>query len=124
MTASPLTEIYDRWTVPSYERRIRVLPETKPPATPTYLWGSAGIASNITFAKPPILHIRNELFGDAVTIVTTAAGSNSTPIGTLQPGECVSIPLQGPVVKGTPQGITGVYATCPTETVVACLIRE
>ena len=124
MTASPLTAIYDRWTIPSYERRIRVLPATTPPATPTYLWGSAGIASDITFAKAPILHIRNDLFGDAVTIVTVATGGESTSIGTLQPGECVSIPLQGPVVSGSPQGITGVYATCPTETVVACLIRE
>jgi hypothetical protein len=124
MTASPMTGIYDRWTVPSYERRIRVQPETKPPTTPTYLWGSAGIASNIVFAKAPILHIRNELFGDVVAIATMAAGGKSTPIGTLQPGECVSIPLQGAVVGGTQQGITGVYATCPTETVVACLIRE
>jgi hypothetical protein len=124
MNASLLTNAYDRWTNPSYERRIRVLPNTQPPASPTFIWGSAGIKTNITFPKPPILHIRNDLFGDAVTIATMAAGGVSTTIGTLEPGECLSIPLQGAVVKGVTEGITGVYATCPTETVVACLIKE
>jgi hypothetical protein len=119
MNASPLTSVFDRWTHASYERRVRGAPT--PPST--YLWGSAAISNNITFDKPPILHIRNDLFGDAVTFGTAASGVQ-TEIGTLQPGECVSIPLQGVTVKGIPQGITGVYATCPTESVVACLIRE
>jgi hypothetical protein len=95
MKASPLTAFYDRWTVPSYERRVRVAPQTQPPTPPTFLWGSAGIHNDITFDKPPILHIRNDLFGDVVTFGTTGSGGVQTPIGTLQPGECVSIPLQG-----------------------------
>jgi hypothetical protein len=122
VNTSPLTSIYDRWTHPSYERRVRGANPATPltPAPPTFLWGSAGIQSNIAFDKPPILHIRNDLFGAAVTFGTAASGVLQPPIGTLQPGECVSIPLQG--VEG--QGITGVYATCPTESVVACLIRK
>ena len=92
-----------------------------------YLWGSAGVTENIKFDKPLLLHIRNDVFGEVITFGTMASGTQTT-IGTLQPGECVSIPLQG--VKG--QGITGVYATCPPitgqteppQSVVACLIRE
>jgi hypothetical protein len=123
MNASPLSALYDRWSRPSYERRVRG-PATPPtPAVPTlppltFLWGSAGITKNISFDKPPILHIQNDLFGDAVTFGTMASGTQ-TEIGILQPGECVSIPLG---ISG--QGITGVYATCPTESVVACLIRD
>jgi hypothetical protein len=111
MDGSPLTSVFDRWTHPSYERRVRGA--STPPSN--YLWGSAGITNNIPpFDKPLILHIRNDLFGDAVTFGTLASGVQ-TEIGTLQPGECVSIPLQN---------ISGVYATCPTESVIACLIRE
>jgi hypothetical protein len=119
MNASPLTSIYDRWTRPSYERRVRAHP---PPSAPqqsetlprTFLWGSVGISEPIFFDKPLILHIRNDLFGDEVTIYTLPS-KTQTPIAILQPGECVSIQVQN---------MTGVYATCPTETVVACLIRE
>jgi hypothetical protein len=124
MNASPLLSPYDRWAHPSYERRIRVLPATQPPASPTYLWGSAGIKTNIVFPKPPTLHLRNDQFGDAVTISIMAADGSATTVGTIEPGECVSIPLQGAIVKGVAQGLTGVYATCPTETVVACVVRE
>jgi hypothetical protein len=123
MTGAPLTDFYDRWTVPSYERRIRALSGTQAPPSPTFIWGSAGIATNIVFTKAPILHIRNDPFGDEVTIGISSGGV-STPIGTLQAGECVSIPLQLANASAAVQGITGVYATCPTETVVACLIRE
>jgi hypothetical protein len=79
-----------------------------------YLWGSAGIGQDINFSRPLLLHISNELFGDPVTIGTQAASAKKG-IGTLQPGECVSIPMQG---------ITGVFATCEGETSVWCLIRE
>jgi hypothetical protein len=112
------TSVFDRWTHPSYERRVRPLPPVTaggPPSSPTFLWGSAGISNDITFDKPLILHIRNDLFGDAVTFGTAASGVVQPPIGTLQPGECVSIQLQS---------MSGVYATCPTESVVACLIRD
>jgi hypothetical protein len=119
-----LTSVYDRWSHPSYERRVRGAPV---PAT-TFLWGSAWILKPIPFDKPPILHLRNDLFGDPVIFGTVASGVQ-TEIGTLQPGECISIPLQG---------ITGVFAFCPSvpsqiepapatqpgQSVVACLIRE
>jgi hypothetical protein len=101
--ASPLAAS-DRWYQPYYEIRVR---GTK------YLWGSAGI-SDRTFANPLVLHIRNDPFGEVIRLGTQAAGAQ-TPIGTLQPGECVSIQVQG---------IGGVYATCTLESVVHCLIKE
>jgi multidrug efflux pump subunit AcrA (membrane-fusion protein) len=120
MTA--LTSVFDRWTHPNYERRVRVYP----PTSPIYLWGSAGITQAITFAKPPNLHIRNDVFGQPILLSTTAPATATTPstttvLGTLQPGECVSIQLQN---------ISGVTANCqpapgePPETTVACIIRD
>jgi hypothetical protein len=109
MNASNLTSIYDRWTRPSYEVRVR---NTQ---APMFLWGSAGIKTDITFDKPPLLHIRNDLFGEPVTFGTQTSNGTQTNIGTLQPGECVSIPLHG---------ISGVFATCGLESVVACLITQ
>jgi hypothetical protein len=108
MTTSPLTTVYDHWTHPSYERRVRL--------TPTYLWGSHGITQNIAFDKPLILHIRNGTFGQPVTIAITQVGAATpTSYGTLQPAECISIPMQD---------LSGVYATCATESVVACVIAS
>jgi hypothetical protein len=109
---TPLTALYDTWTRPSYERRVRPASSTNP-ALPMFLWGSAGMP-DISFDEPLILHIRNETFGDVVTLGTQVAGTQTT-YGTLQPGECVSIQLQA---------MAGVYATCPTESVVACLITR
>jgi hypothetical protein len=65
MHASSLTADYDRWTHPSYEVRVR---GEVPPFS--YLWGSRGITQNIKFAKPILLHIRNDLFGEVVTFGT------------------------------------------------------
>jgi hypothetical protein len=113
MRESQLTSAFDRWTRPSYERRVRG------DAPPTYLWGSAGIAAGVAFDKPLTLHIRNDIFGQQVSLSTTASAS-ATPIvlGTLQPGECISIQVQN---------ISGVLASCvpgsdPLESVVACII--
>jgi hypothetical protein len=108
MKISPLNALYDRWLRPSYERRVRGT------ASATYLWGSAGINNVLNFDKPPTLHIRNDLFGDEISLSTMAAGS-AVQIGDLGPGECISIPLQN---------ISGVFATCPTQSTVACLIRD
>jgi hypothetical protein len=108
MKTSPLDALYDHWVRPSYERRVRGT------AGATYLWGSAGISNVLTFDKPPVLHIRNDLFGDTISLSTMAAGA-AVQIGSLKPGECVSIPLQN---------ISGVFATCPAESTVACLIRD
>ncbi|HEY4077651.1 MAG TPA: hypothetical protein VGM26_12055 [Rhizomicrobium sp.] len=97
---------YDQKPHPSYEVRVR---GTK------YLWGSAGITKDIKFDKQILLHIRNDLFGEAITLGTQVAAGMQTTIGTLQPGECVSIPLQN---------ISGVFATCVEESSVFCLIKE
>ncbi len=108
MSKSP-TAAYDRWTQPSYEVRVR---GTK---VPTYLWGSAGVKTNIPFAKPILLHIHNDVFGEAITFGTQVASGTQTTIGTLGPGECVSIPVKD---------MSGVFATCEHETDVCCLIKE
>jgi hypothetical protein len=106
MRSSPLTSLFDRWSHPSYEIRVR--------GTPIFLWGSAGITQN--FSQPLTLHIRNDLFGQQISLTTCVASGAQTAIGKLQPGECVSIPLQG---------LSGVSANCAQyESVVACLIRE
>jgi hypothetical protein len=109
MSGSPWMSIYDRWTQPSYELRVRGT------TTPIYLWGSAGVKpNNITFDKPLLLHIRNDVFGEVITFGTQIASGTQTTMGTLLPGECVSIPLQD---------ISGVFATCELESTVACLIK-
>jgi hypothetical protein len=105
MRASPLMSNYDQWTQPSYEIRVRGT---------VYLWGSAGIKKNLTFDKPLVLHIRNDVFGVQIAIGTEVETGTQTPYGTLEPGECVSIPVQD---------ISGVYATCDLESNVACLIK-
>jgi hypothetical protein len=127
MREAPLTSVFDRWTHPSYERRVR---GSRPP---TYLWGSDQIANNISFDKALIIHIRNDVFGQPIQLSTTTSVSTSatsttaattttaaTLVGTLQPGECVSIPVQN---------ISGVIAICtatsdPLESMVACIIRD
>lgn len=79
-----------------------------------YLWGSASFTANLNFSRPPIIHIRNAKHGDDVVIgiVTTAGGS--TTIATLQPGEMLSLEVQA---------VTGITATCATQSVVYCQIR-
>jgi hypothetical protein len=107
MRQSGLMSIYDHWNHPSYEIRIRGT------AQPTYLWGSAGITKIMPFDKAPVLHLRNDLFGEQVTL-GTQSGATQTALGTLHPGECISIPLQN---------LSGVYATCTLESTVACVIK-
>jgi hypothetical protein len=108
-----------RWDHLSYRVRIRAT------GGAVYLWGSAGIAQAIAFPTAPLFHVRNDELGEPVTI-GTAIGANTTLIGTLQPGECVSIPVQN---------ITGIYAAWPAaaggppvalpsaETTVSCFIK-
>ena len=100
---SPLTPAFDSQTHASYEIRVR---------NTMYLWGSAGVTVSIPFDKPLLLHIRNNVFGEAVTLATVGASGQS--YGTIQPGECLSIPIQN---------ISGVSATCAGETTVDCLIQ-
>jgi hypothetical protein len=105
MRQSPLLPAFDGLNHASYEVRVRGT---------IYLWGSAGITVNPSFDKPLLLHIRNNVFGEVVTIGTQVAGGAQTPYGTLQPGEAMSIPIQN---------ISGVYASCTLETNVDCLIQ-
>jgi hypothetical protein len=110
MRTSPSTAVYNSWTQPSYEVRVRGT------IIPTYLWGSAGVNENITFDKPLLLHIRNDVFGEVITFGTQVASGTQTTIGTLKAGEYVSIPVQD---------ISGVFATCALgESIVGCLIKE
>lgn len=79
-----------------------------------HLWGSAGITKDIVFDKPVLLHIHNDLFGEVITFGTRKASGTQETIGTLKPGECVSIPIGG---------ISGVFASCAQESIVCCLIE-
>ena len=80
-----------------------------------YLWGSAGVTTNANYPQAPILHIRNDKFGEVISFGTQVDGGGiQTAIGALQPGESYSIPIQG---------ITGVFATCASESTVYCVIR-
>ena len=105
MSSSPVMSIYDHWTQPSYEIRVRGT---------MYLWGSAGVTKNQTFSKPLVLHIRNDVFGVRIELGTEASGTK-TAIGALEPGECLSIAVQD---------MSGVYATCDLESKVACIIKS
>jgi hypothetical protein len=105
MSTPSIATMDDRWIRPSYEIRVR---GTK------YLWGSAGLTKNIKFDRPVILHIHNDPFGERVTLGTQVASGTQTTMGTLSPGECISIPMQN---------ISGVFASCTLESVVSCVIR-
>jgi hypothetical protein len=105
MQQSPLIPAFDRRTHASYEVRVRGT---------MYLWGSAGITVDTTFDKPLLLHVRNNVFGEVVTLGTQVAAGTQQTIGTIQPGECLSIPIQN---------ISGVFATCALESTVDCLIQ-
>ena len=102
-----------------FHYKVRVRPTT-PPAPAQCIWGSAGLTRDINFSTQLILHISNDPFGEPVTFGTQVVSSppssppTQTTLGTLQPGECVSIPLQG---------YSGVFATCAVETTVYCFIK-
>jgi hypothetical protein len=115
--------MFAEWSRPSYEVRVRgpgVGPGPWSWPGINFLWGSPNIPNPLNFAKPLVLHIRNDLFGEDVTfgtLVGTLAAGTQTPIGVLQPGECVSLQVQD---------ISGVYATCAAglESVVGCIIKD
>src|ERR1043166_6597831 len=88
---------YERWDQRCYEVRVRGT---------IFLWGSAGVIEDLRFDRPIMLHIRNDVFGAAITFGTQVASGTRTTIGTLQPGECVSIAVQD---------MAGVFATCAQE---------
>jgi len=80
-----------------------------------FLWGSAGVTKNLSFQKPPTLHVCNDVHGEAITFGTRTASGKKTNLGTLKPGEWISIQLQN---------ISGVFATCKLESDVRCLIES
>jgi len=77
----------------------------------TYLWGSGGLTG--VFAWPLLLVINNDTVGDPIQIGSEGSGTAQTSYGTLQPGECWTVPLQN---------LRGVFANCSTDTTVACTI--
>lgn len=99
-------DIFDSLSAPHYWLRVR---------GSAFLWGSAGIAHDIVFDKPLLLHVRNDPTGDPLKLETVAASGARHAIGTLGPGECVSLPIQK---------IAGIAATCKGETVVGCIIQH
>jgi hypothetical protein len=98
-------EWYD-WTRSTYKLRVRA-------GKTVFLWGSAGVA-NQSFKAPLTLHVRNDMFGVQIKLGSQKAGGGQTPIGTLQPGECLSLPINH---------ICGVYATCANDSIVSCRIE-
>jgi len=105
MRQSPDIPAFDRRTHASYEVRVRGT---------MFLWGSASVTKSPEFDKPLVLHLRNNVFGEVVTVGTQGGPTGPVPYGQLNPGEAFSIPIQN---------ITGVVATCALETNVDCLIQ-
>ncbi|MDQ2654098.1 MAG: hypothetical protein M3Z20_13785 [Chloroflexota bacterium] len=79
----------------------------------TYLWGSASISTNLTFEKAPMLSIANDPAGEPVKIGTQVATGATTELGTLKPGERVSVSIND---------LTGIYADCASESLVHCVM--
>lgn len=104
MDSMRLGEPNDLWNSSAYSVTVRGL---------RYLWGSAGITQNLTFENPLILHVANDRAGEPVTIGTQVAAGAKTDLGTLQPGEYLSLPVND---------ISGVYADCALDSIVHCLI--
>ncbi len=72
-STSPLTAMFDEWSRPSYEVRVRDLqmillipriPLLGGHGRQRLPWGSGNIATPIPLTKPLLLHIRNDPFGD------------------------------------------------------------
>ncbi len=99
-------ELFYALSTPHYSLRVR---------GSAFLWGSAGIANDLSFDKPLILHVRNDPTGEPIAIETVAASGARHKIGTLGPGESVSLPIQK---------IAGVAASCKGETMVGCIIQS
>jgi hypothetical protein len=97
------------------EYAVRVRGATPPG---TFLWGSAGLTTDLTFNAPVLLHVGNDRYGQVISLGTQVADGTQTPLGTLQPGEVVSLSMQTVM----PTGGIGVYATCAGESIVRCVI--
>lgn len=78
--------------------------------TKTYLWGSSGVAADLSI--PLLLVIHNDLWGDPVSLGSDD-GVGQSNLGTLQPGECWTVPLFG---------LRGVHASCEADSTLICMI--
>lgn len=78
-----------------------------------YIWGSADFSAAL--AETLLLHINNDRLGDQVTVASESALGAPTQLGTLRPGECWTLSLNG---------LRGVTATCASDTTLACAIES
>jgi len=76
-----------------------------------YIWGSADFSAALT--ETLFLHINNDRLGDQVTVASESGPGAPTPLGTLRPGECWTLSLNG---------LRGVTATCASDTTLACAV--
>jgi len=104
MDALRLGEPNNFWNAPAYSLKVRGL---------RYLWGSAGLTTNLKFDRAFILHIANDQAGKPVKIGTRDAAGTMSELGTVQQGECISVAIND---------ISGVYAECAQDSIVHCLI--
>jgi hypothetical protein len=106
MNVPRLGEPNNFWNAPAYTVKVRGL---------KYLWGSSGLTQELQFENAFILHIANDQAGKPVTVGTRAAAGTKTNLGTIEPGEIISVSVNN---------ITGVYAECATDSVVHCFIYQ
>lgn len=78
-----------------------------------FLWGSASVTQNVTFANPLLLHVRNDEHGESVEFGTLSIDGTRNTLGTLQAGEAYSVQIQN---------IIGVFANCALDSTVCCTI--
>jgi hypothetical protein len=84
----------------------------------TYVWGNQGGAQGISggdlhFTSPLILYLRNDIYGETITIETVHADGTSTTIGTLDAGGYISVEIQD---------MCGVSVSCNLESTVSCVL--
>lgn len=77
----------------------------------TYVWGSQDIVVDLVY--PLILVLNNDVLGDSVQLSSEKITGDPTALGTLHPGECWAVPLEG---------LRGVAAFCSTDTSLTCSI--
>lgn len=95
----------DPWREPAWAVKVRGR---------RYVWGSAGVTSDVEFATALLLHLANDAAGEPVTIGTRTAAGATTDLGTIQPGECLTLPVNH---------LAGVYADCALDSLVHCALR-
>ncbi|MEU4644294.1 hypothetical protein [Micromonospora sp. NPDC023814] len=75
----------------------------------TYVWGSDRLSVNLTW--PLLLVINNDALGDPIDLGSEATGpGGQTSFGSLQPGQCWTVPLLG---------LRAVFANCQADTTLA-----